>query len=178
MKKEHPGEGNDHHVTDLELTEGFRDVTAMVTLATVCGWGVGRQKPGWGGWRKRCFGCCLVPKLCRLLCDPTACVLPGSSGHEILQARTLEWIALSFARGSSRPGDQALPPALVGRLFTAELPGKPWRRNEERDLEQRQRSARVYCQEKGRDEAAIGKEWRSRVAVCFLTLSWILSVRY
>ena len=31
--------------------------------------------------------------------------LPGSSGHEILQARILEWIAISFSRGSSQPRD-------------------------------------------------------------------------
>ena len=31
--------------------------------------------------------------------------LPGSSVHEISQARLLEWIAISFSRGSSRPMD-------------------------------------------------------------------------
>ena len=32
--------------------------------------------------------------------------LPGSSVHEVLQARTLEWVAISFSSGSSRPRDQ------------------------------------------------------------------------
>ena len=32
--------------------------------------------------------------------------LPGSSAHGTLQARTLEWVAISFSRGSSRPRDQ------------------------------------------------------------------------
>ena len=35
------------------------------------------------------------------LCDPMDCSLPGSSVHEIFQARVLEWIAISFSRGSS-----------------------------------------------------------------------------
>ena len=46
-----------------------------------------------------CF--CLVAKLCPTLCDPTDCSPPGSSVHGILQARTLEWVAISFSRGSS-----------------------------------------------------------------------------
>ena len=39
-------------------------------------------------------------------CDPMDCIPPGSSVHGILQARILEWVALSFSRGSSRPRDQ------------------------------------------------------------------------
>ena len=34
---------------------------------------------------------------CPTLCDPTDCSLPGFSIHEILQARTLEWVAISFS---------------------------------------------------------------------------------
>ena len=37
--------------------------------------------------------------------DPMDCSPPGSSVHGILQARTLEWIAIPFSRGSSRPRD-------------------------------------------------------------------------
>ena len=36
---------------------------------------------------------------------PMDCGLPGSSVHGILQARTLEWVAIPFSRGSSRPRD-------------------------------------------------------------------------
>ena len=32
------------------------------------------------------------------LCDPTDCSLPGSSVHGILQARILEWVAISFSK--------------------------------------------------------------------------------
>ena len=36
--------------------------------------------------------------------DPMDCSLPGSSVHGIIQARILEWVALSFSRASSDPG--------------------------------------------------------------------------
>jgi len=42
---------------------------------------------------------------CPTLCDPTDCSPPGSSVHGILQARILEWVAISFSRASSRPRD-------------------------------------------------------------------------
>ena len=35
---------------------------------------------------------------CPILCDPMDCSLPGFSVHGILQARTLEWVAISFSR--------------------------------------------------------------------------------
>ena len=40
------------------------------------------------------------------LCDPTGCSPPGSSVHEILQARILEWVAMPSSRGSSPPRDR------------------------------------------------------------------------
>ena len=49
---------------------------------------------------------CLVTQLCPTLCDLMDCSPPGSSVQGILQARTLEWIAIPFSRGSSRPRDQ------------------------------------------------------------------------
>ena len=52
------------------------------------------------------FRCCLVTKSCPTLCDPMDCSPPGSSVHGILQARILEWVAISFSRGSSQAGDQ------------------------------------------------------------------------
>jgi len=48
---------------------------------------------------------CEVAQSCPTLCDPVDCSLPGSSVHGILQARILEWIAISFSRGSSQPRD-------------------------------------------------------------------------
>ena len=46
------------------------------------------------------------------------CSLPDSSVHGILQARILEWVAISFSRGSSRPRDWTQVSLIVGRLFT------------------------------------------------------------
>ena len=42
-----------------------------------------------------------VTQLCPTLCDPMDCSLSGSSIHGIFQATVLEWIAISFSRGSS-----------------------------------------------------------------------------
>ena len=43
---------------------------------------------------------CEVAQSCPTLCDPMDCSLPGSSVHGIFQAIFLEWIAISFSRGS------------------------------------------------------------------------------
>ena len=51
-------------------------------------------------------GVCSVVQLCLTLCDPVDCRPPGSSVHGIFQARILEWVAISYPRGSSRPRDQ------------------------------------------------------------------------
>ena len=59
------------------------------------------------------------------LCDPVDCSLPGSSVHGILQARILEWVAISFSRGSSRPRDWTRSPALEADTLTSEPPEKP-----------------------------------------------------
>ena len=42
-----------------------------------------------------------VTQSCLTLCDPIDCSLPGSSVHGIFQAIVLEWIAISFSKGSS-----------------------------------------------------------------------------
>ena len=68
---------------------------------------------------------CLVTQSYLTLCDPMDCSLPGSSVHGISQARTLEWVAISF------PGD--LPdswikpesPALQVDSLPANHPGSP-----------------------------------------------------
>ena len=43
---------------------------------------------------------------CLTLCDPMDCSPPGSSVHEISQARILEWVAISYSRESSEPRNQ------------------------------------------------------------------------
>ena len=44
----------------------------------------------------------LVAQSCPTLCNPTNCSPPGSSVLGILQARILEWVGISFSRGSSQ----------------------------------------------------------------------------
>ena len=55
---------------------------------------------------------------CPTLCDRIDCSLPGSSVHEIFQARVLEWVAISFSRGSSQPRGQTRVSCIASRRFT------------------------------------------------------------
>ena len=59
-----------------------------------------------------------VTQLCLTLCDLLDCSLPGASVHEIFQARVLEWVAISFSRGSAQPRDRTWVSHTAGRRFT------------------------------------------------------------
>ena len=59
-----------------------------------------------------------VAQSCLTLCDPMGCSLPGSSVHGIFQARVLEWVAISFSRGSSQPKGQTRVSRTTGRRLT------------------------------------------------------------
>ena len=65
---------------------------------------------------------------CPTLCNFMDCSLPGSSIHGILQTRIPEWVAMPSSRGSSWPfliePANLVSPALTGRFFTTEPPGK------------------------------------------------------
>ena len=52
---------------------------------------------------------CMRTRSCPTLCDLMDPGPPGSSFHGILQARLLEWVAISSSRGSSQPRDQRSP---------------------------------------------------------------------
>ena len=56
-------------------------------------------------------------KLCLTLCNPMDYSLPGSSVHRFLQARILEWVAISFSRGSSQPKDRSQVSCTAGGFF-------------------------------------------------------------
>ena len=60
-----------------------------------------------------------VAQSCPTLCDPVDCSLPGSSIHGILQARILEWVTISFSRGSSQPRNRTGVSCIGGRRFNA-----------------------------------------------------------
>ena len=66
---------------------------------------------------------------CLTLCNPMECNLSDSSVHGISQGRILEWVAISFARGSFQPRDQIHISCIAGRFLTAEPPGKPLNRH-------------------------------------------------
>ena len=69
------------------------------------------------------FGVCVCTQSHPTLCDPMGCSLPGSSVHGILQARILEWVAMSFSRDLPDPEIEPLSlasPALAGSFFTWE----------------------------------------------------------
>ena len=62
---------------------------------------------------------------CLTLNSPTDCGPTGPSVHGILQARILEWIAISFSRASSQPSDQNLVSyvsCMAGGFFTISTP--------------------------------------------------------
>ena len=65
-----------------------------------------------------------VIQSCLTLSYPMDCSLRGSSIHEIFQARVLEWVAISFSRGSSPPKDEPRSPALQADALPSELLGK------------------------------------------------------
>ena len=98
----------------LSTPPGIRVFFQWVSSA----WGgqsIGTEKVEWG------------KKMCKVkvkslgpvrLCDPVDCSLPGSSILGIFQTRILEWIAISFSIGFSRPRDWTQVSLIVGRRFT------------------------------------------------------------
>ena len=55
-----------------------------------------------------------VTQSCPTLCDPMDYTV-----HGILQARTLEWVAFPFSKGSAQPRDQTQVSHIVGGFFTS-----------------------------------------------------------
>ena len=97
-------------------------------------WRIGRETPWFlyphGRWERdrgsrwlRTFVCsvCLVAQLCLTLCHPMDCSPPGFSVQEILQARILEWVAISSSGVSSWPRNRthvSCVSCTAGRFFT------------------------------------------------------------
>ena len=65
--------------------------------------------------------CVLVAQSCAILCNPMDYSPPGSSVHGIFLARILEWVAISFSRGSIQQGIE--PRSLA--LQVDSLPSEP-----------------------------------------------------
>ena len=70
---------------------------------------------------------CSVIQACPTICNCMDCSLPGSSVHGIFQTRILEWVAVPSPGDLPDPGIEPrslASPALAGRSFTTEPPGK------------------------------------------------------
>ena len=68
----------------------------------------------------------LVANSCPTLATPWTVACPGSSVHGILQARILEWVAISFSRESSQPRNRIQVSRIAGRFFTDRHKGSPY----------------------------------------------------
>jgi len=69
---------------------------------------------------------CSAAQSCPTLCDPRDCNPPGSSVHGILQARILEWVAISSSEDLPNPKIKSMSlvsSALPGGFFTT---GTTW----------------------------------------------------
>ena len=69
----------------------------------------------------------LVAQSCPILCDSWNCSLPGSSVLGILQARIVEWVAISFSRDLPNPGIKPGPPHCRQILYHLSHQGSPLR---------------------------------------------------
>ena len=74
-----------------------------------------------GQWMIQCDACVFCAQSRLALCEPVNCSPAGSSAHGIFQARILEWVSISFSRGSSQPRHWTLLPWQADSL----PPGKP-----------------------------------------------------
>ena len=81
-----------------------------------------------GGVWNCCFleVCVLVTQSCLTLYNPTDCSPPGSSVHEILQPRILEWLSFPSPGDLPNPGIEPRSPALQVNALPSELLEKPF----------------------------------------------------
>ena len=67
-----------------------------------------------------------VTQSCQIVCNPMVGSPPGSSVQGIPQARTLEWVAVSFSWESSRSRNQTWVSCTAGRFFTVWATSEEW----------------------------------------------------
>ena len=114
------GWGSKHHGSfSLPLSRSQRSAVRQTILLLSRGWGKIKTLSSFEHCVCVCVCVCEVPQSCPTLCHPMDCSLPGFSVHRILQARILEWVAISFSRASSRPRDRTQVFCTAGRVFTA-----------------------------------------------------------
>ena len=89
-----------------------------------------------------CVG--LITQSCPTLCERMVCSPPGSSVHEVSQARILKWVAISYSRESSWPRIESVSlvfPAFENRFFTTVPPGKSTPTGKKKKLKNRAAAA-------------------------------------
>ena len=111
----------------------------------------------------------------QLLATPWTANPPSSSVHGISQARILDWVAISFFRGSSQPGIEPVSPTLAGRFFTIEPPGKPRDKIKQRCICKDVHCCDVYNSETKLDKTKTGKlSRRSKIFPSRIQGKWFL----
>ena len=79
------------------------------------------RSEAWGEWTLKNV---LVAHLCLTLCNPMG--PPGSSVHEILQARILEWVAIPFSGGFSQPRNPSRVSCIADGFFSVWTTREAW----------------------------------------------------
>ena len=109
-----------------------RDQTQVSCIAGgfFTSWAAREAQEYWSGWNEVKWSRSVVSGFCNSM----DCSLLRSSVHGIFQARVLEWVAISFSRGSSWPRDWTQVSCTEGRHFTTWAPrevlqGSSWPRN-------------------------------------------------
>ena len=76
-------------------------------------------------WWGMCAVLCSVAQSCLTPGGPLDCSLPSPSVYGILQASILEWVAISFSRGSSGPRDETWVSCTAGWVYILSHQGRP-----------------------------------------------------
>ena len=106
----------------LPVTNKGRAIISGTSLAFLCPFPL---KPLTKVWKKKSE--MLVAQSCLTLSDPMDAIRQGSSVHDILQARILEWVAIPFSRGSSWLRDWTQVYRTAVRFFTVwAIPTGKW----------------------------------------------------
>ena len=98
-------------------------------------------------------------------CDPMKHSPPGSSVHVIFQAGILEWVAISFSRGSSWSRDRTRVSCIADGFFTTAPPGKPFLR-----LKPTKTSSNM----KLADHKELQGDWQTNNHKCVLGTIWCI----
>ena len=110
---------NNHRTVMIKMKKNHSNILFWTSLVCSCPWGCKEsdttERLNWLNILFLLFSHSVVPNS---LETPMDYSLPGSSVHGILQARTLECVAIPFSRGSSQPRDWTCVSSTASRFFT------------------------------------------------------------